>query len=88
MINKLVTTFVTKPAIASATAFPFPVDKQIVDHLRYQGLSVWSIAKLGPGISDDAVLDLASKEDALLITEQLIKISASWYFACAELYLA
>ncbi|MDI6717226.1 MAG: DUF5615 family PIN-like protein [Actinomycetota bacterium] len=44
------------------------VDKQVVDHLRYEGHSVWSVAELGPGISDDAVLDLANKEDALLIT--------------------
>ena len=44
------------------------VDRQIVDHLRRDGHSVWYVAEMAPGISDDFVLDLANQEAALLLT--------------------
>ena len=44
------------------------VDRQIVDRLRKDGHIVWSVAEMDPGISDDAVLDLANREVALLLT--------------------
>jgi predicted nuclease of predicted toxin-antitoxin system len=44
------------------------VDRQIVDRLRQDGHFVWYVAEMEPGISDDAVLDLANREEALLLT--------------------
>ena len=44
------------------------VDRQIVERLRQGGHQVWYVAEMEPGISDDAVLDLANQEDALLLT--------------------
>lgn len=44
------------------------VDQPIVDRLRCDGHQVWSVAEMTPGISDDAVLSLANREDALLLT--------------------
>ena len=44
------------------------VDQQIVDRLRQDGHSVWYVAEMEPGISDDEVLDLANKETAILLT--------------------
>ena len=44
------------------------VDRQIVDHLRIDGHFVWYIAEMKRGISDDAVLDMASRKKALLLT--------------------
>lgn len=44
------------------------VDRQIVERLREAGHHVWYIAEMSPGISDDVVLDLANREDALLLT--------------------
>ncbi|HEX9973169.1 MAG TPA: DUF5615 family PIN-like protein [bacterium] len=44
------------------------VDQQIVDRLRRDRHQVWSVAEMTPGISDNIVLDLANREDALLLT--------------------
>jgi predicted nuclease of predicted toxin-antitoxin system len=44
------------------------VDRQIVDHLRQDGHHVWYVAEMEPGVSDDAVFDLANREEALLLT--------------------
>ena len=44
------------------------VDKQIVETLRQKGYAVGYIAEMAPGISDDAVIELANKERALLLT--------------------
>jgi predicted nuclease of predicted toxin-antitoxin system len=44
------------------------VDRQIVDRLRQDDHLVWYVAEMEPGISDDAVLDLANREAALLLT--------------------
>lgn len=44
------------------------IDRQIVDGLRQEGYIVGYIAEMEPGISDDAVLELARKEGALLLT--------------------
>ena len=44
------------------------IDQQIVGRLRDDGHSVLYIAELNPSISDSEVLDLANKENALLIT--------------------
>jgi len=44
------------------------VDKAIVDRLRLDGNQVMYVAEMAPSISDDAVLDIANKESALLIT--------------------
>ena len=44
------------------------VDRQIVDRLRQDDHLVWYVAEMAPGISDDAVLDLANREVALLLT--------------------
>ena len=40
----------------------------IVDRLRLDGHVVWYVVEMEPGISDDAVLDLANREGALLLT--------------------
>jgi predicted nuclease of predicted toxin-antitoxin system len=44
------------------------VDRQIVDRLRQEGHQVWYVAELQPGIADTVVLDLANRENALLLT--------------------
>ena len=44
------------------------VDRPIVDSLRQRGHDVLYVAEMEPGISDDAVLDLANQEGALLLT--------------------
>ena len=44
------------------------VDRQIVESLRQRGHDVLYVAEMEPGISDDAVLDLANREGALLLT--------------------
>ena len=44
------------------------VDKQIVDRLRQDGHSVWYVAEMEPGISDDEVLTIANQENAILLT--------------------
>jgi len=44
------------------------IDWQIVDRLRQDGHSVLYVAEMEPGIPDDAVLDLANREGALLLT--------------------
>jgi len=41
----------------------------IIEHLRSSGFAVVSIRESSPGISDISVLDLAVKNNALLITE-------------------
>ena len=44
------------------------VDRNIVGSLRQNGYSVWYVAEMEPGISDDAVLNLANQEARLLLT--------------------
>jgi predicted nuclease of predicted toxin-antitoxin system len=44
------------------------VDRPIVERLRADGHSVWYVAEVSPGIADDAVLELANREAALLLT--------------------
>ena len=44
------------------------VDRQIVDLLRQNNHSVLYVAEMEPGISDEAVLNLANQKKALLIT--------------------
>lgn len=44
------------------------VDRQIVDRLRVDGHRVCSVTEMEPGISDEVVLDLASREEAPLLT--------------------
>jgi predicted nuclease of predicted toxin-antitoxin system len=44
------------------------VDRPIVERLRQEGYHVSYIVELEPGMSDDAVLQLANKEAALLLT--------------------
>jgi predicted nuclease of predicted toxin-antitoxin system len=44
------------------------VDRQIVDRLRRDGHFVLYAVEMEPGISDDAVLNLANKESAVLLT--------------------
>lgn len=44
------------------------VDRQIVDGLYREGYIVSYIADMEQGISDDAVLEMANKEGALLLT--------------------
>ncbi len=44
------------------------VDRQIVVRLRQAGHFVWYVPELESGISDDAVLDLANQDGALLLT--------------------
>ncbi len=43
-------------------------DRQIVERLRKEGLEVWYVAEMDPGISDDDVLELANYNSAILIT--------------------
>ena len=44
------------------------VDRQIVDRLRSNGHSVFYVAEMDPGVSDDFVLELANRQSAVLIT--------------------
>ncbi|ACX51443.1 hypothetical protein Adeg_0279 [Ammonifex degensii KC4] len=44
------------------------VDRQIVEHLREAGHTVLYVAEAEPGIHDEAVLGLARREKALLLT--------------------
>ncbi len=44
------------------------VDRLIVERLRQSGHQVWYVAEMEPGISDEVVLDLANREEALLLT--------------------
>ncbi|WP_083857502.1 DUF5615 family PIN-like protein [Caldilinea aerophila] len=44
------------------------VDRPIVERLRREGHQVSYIAELGPGMPDDAVLNRANQETALLLT--------------------
>ncbi len=44
------------------------VDRPIVERLRREGHRVACVAELGTGMSDDAVLNLANQETALLLT--------------------
>lgn len=44
------------------------VDRQIVERLRENGLSVLYVAEIEPGISDDEVLNQANRDTALLLT--------------------
>ncbi|MBM3240017.1 hypothetical protein FJZ31_27335 [Candidatus Poribacteria bacterium] len=44
------------------------IDKLIVERLRQEGYNVLYIAELSPSIDDDAVLQQANQNDALLIT--------------------
>lgn len=43
------------------------VDRQIVHRLRSEGHAVIYVAELESGISDDAVLDIANRESAVLV---------------------
>jgi predicted nuclease of predicted toxin-antitoxin system len=44
------------------------VDGPIVDRLRLDGQDIWYVAEMDPGLSDDAVLAIANREGAVLIT--------------------
>jgi predicted nuclease of predicted toxin-antitoxin system len=44
------------------------VERQIVERLRADGHSVWYIAEMSPGISDEVILSQANEDRALLIT--------------------
>ncbi len=44
------------------------VDRPIVERLRRDGHHVEYVAEMQPGLSDDAVLDLANQQEALLLT--------------------
>lgn len=44
------------------------LDVPIVEELRHVGHEVQYVAEMSPGINDDSVLDLARREDALLLT--------------------
>ena len=44
------------------------VDRQIVDRLRKGGHFLWYIAEMEPGIPDEAVFELANRENAVLLT--------------------
>lgn len=44
------------------------VDGAIVERLRQDGHQVSYVAEMEPGISDEVVLDLANRQDALLLT--------------------
>jgi len=44
------------------------VDRQIVDRLRQEDYLVWYVAEMEPGIADSVVLELATREGALLLT--------------------
>ncbi len=44
------------------------VDDPIIEQLRGDGHQVWYVAEMEPGISDNIVLDLANREQAILLT--------------------
>ena len=44
------------------------IDKQIVNRLRRDGHSVLYVFEMNPGISDDQVLEIANRSNALLMT--------------------
>ncbi len=44
------------------------VDRQVVARLREDGHSVWYVAEMQPGSSDDTVLELSDREAAVLLT--------------------
>ena len=44
------------------------VDRQIVDRLRQESHEVLYVAELEPGITDDAVLNLANQKNSFLLT--------------------
>ncbi len=44
------------------------IDRQIVDALREKGYIVGYVAEMDPGTSDDAVLELANREEVILLT--------------------
>ena len=44
------------------------VDGPIVDRLRGEGHTIWYVAEMKKGISDNEVLDLANKHSSILIT--------------------
>jgi hypothetical protein len=59
------------------------VDRQIVDRLREDGHLVRYLAEMGAAISDEAVLDLANRAEAVLFTADKIRTSVNWWFASA-----
>ena len=44
------------------------IDRCIVDRLRQDGHQVWYVAEMAPAIPDEAVLEAANREAALLLT--------------------
>ncbi len=44
------------------------IDPQIVDQLRNDGHTIYSVTEMTPSLSDDEVLDLANNEIAPLVT--------------------
>jgi predicted nuclease of predicted toxin-antitoxin system len=44
------------------------IERQIVDALRAAGHTVWYVAEMRPGISDDEVLEKAAAEEATVVT--------------------
>lgn len=44
------------------------IDRQIVERLRQDGHSVWYVAEMDPGISDQVVLCVANHEQGILLT--------------------
>ena len=48
--------------------FDESVDRQVADRLRDDGHDVYCVWEMAPGIPDEAVLDCANANDALLVT--------------------
>jgi predicted nuclease of predicted toxin-antitoxin system len=44
------------------------VDQPIVEALRNATLDVWAVSEQSPGLTDEDVMDLARREDRLLVT--------------------
>jgi len=44
------------------------IDRQTIDRLRRAGYTVWAISETSPGISDNAVFEIANRENAVLLT--------------------
>jgi predicted nuclease of predicted toxin-antitoxin system len=44
------------------------LDREIVERLRRDGNAVRYVAEMDAGISDDAVIDLANRDNAILVT--------------------
>ena len=44
------------------------VDRRVVGRLRQSGHQVWYVSEMEPGITDEAVLELANREGAVLLT--------------------